>query len=230
MNIYCVNISKGMEPEAFEALQKYVRDEKQAQIRRFRFREDAIRSLLAELIVRTIIMDTYNIKNEQISFKKNEHGKPYIEELRDFHYNLSHSGDWVVCAADEAAVGIDVEQIKPIDLKIANRFFTENECKDILSKPEGERIEYFFDLWTLKESYIKACGMGLAIPLNSFEFRVEGESISFSTKRDEKDFYFKQYSIDDSYKLSVCSTHNRFPDKVVIRSVEDISAALELNR
>ncbi|MGB7606349.1 MAG: hypothetical protein WBL93_12835 [Lutisporaceae bacterium] len=82
---------------------------KQNQIRRFHFYDDAIRTLLSDLLVRTIIMDTYNIGNMQISFKQNQYGKPYIAGFSSFHYNVSHSGDWIVCITDEDTVDIDIE-------------------------------------------------------------------------------------------------------------------------
>jgi phosphopantetheine--protein transferase-like protein len=62
-----------------------------------------------------------------------------------------------------------VEEIKPIDLKIARRFFTKREHAHLLEWPEALRTERFFELWTMKESYIKLKGAGLSLPLSSFD-------------------------------------------------------------
>ena len=65
-------------------------------------------------------------------------------------------------------IGVDIEKIQLIDLKVAQRFFSEKEYEDLIAKTSSERIAYFYDLWTLKESLTKTLGIGLTIPLNSF--------------------------------------------------------------
>ncbi|MGE2643814.1 4'-phosphopantetheinyl transferase family protein, partial [Escherichia coli] len=120
--------------------------------------------LIADLLVRSLIIRKYSISNEEIEFKNNLYGKPYLHNFSNFEFNVSHSGDWVVCAVDKFSIGIDVELIKPIEFEIAKSFFAEAEYNDLLSIEPLRKLDYFYDLWTIKESYVKVLGEGLTIP------------------------------------------------------------------
>lgn len=95
-------------------------------------------------------------------FSYGEHGKPYFETFKDFHFNVSHSGNFVAAAFSESAVGLDIEVLRQSDLKIANRFFSEEE------KEYAKDNETFFHIWTRKEAFIKQTGEGMSRPLPSF--------------------------------------------------------------
>lgn len=98
-------------------------------------------------------------------------GKPRAENV---HFNLSHSGNLVICAVGEEAVGCDIEKIGEEIQGVAKRFFHRNEA-EYLQKFQGqERNEMFFRLWTWKESYIKMTGEGMRLPLQDFEILPEG--------------------------------------------------------
>ncbi|MDF9507965.1 4'-phosphopantetheinyl transferase family protein, partial [Bacillus cereus] len=76
-------------------------------------------------------------------------------------------------------MGIDIEQIRPIKLKDILKVFSEKEIEDLNLKTLADKYNYFYDLWTLKESYIKAIGTGFGTPFNSFTIRkIEGEDIT----------------------------------------------------
>lgn len=107
-----------------------------------------------------------------------------------------------------------MERIKDLNIKIADRFFSKEEVEDLYKIKKSERLKYFFDLWTLKESYIKADGRGLNIPLNSFSFRVIDNEIIFNTQNNLKNCFFKRYKIDQYYKLSICSLTPKFPKTI----------------
>jgi 4'-phosphopantetheinyl transferase len=153
-----------------------------------------------------------------LKFDYNEYGKPCILEPKDIHFNISHSGDWVVCAIDNKPIGIDVETIKPIDLNIARRFFTVEEYNHLMKKDEYNRIRYFYMLWTLKESYIKAIGKGLKIPLNSFSFTIENGNVNINTQNEFGPCFFYQKEIDNNHIISVCALNKELmPDIEVIK-------------
>ena len=61
-------------------------------------------------------------------------------------------------------------------MKLANRFFSHQESKALQKIPEDKQKEHFFEYWTLKEAYIKACGKGLSIPLDQFSFHLSDKS------------------------------------------------------
>lgn len=161
LETYILNIDKDLSKDDFERLLGLVSEKKKERILRFHMFEDAQRSLLGDILARYAICKRLGVKNKDLSFGENEYGKPVLIAPLRIHYNISHSGDWVVCAVDDNPVGIDVEVIKPIDFKIAERFFSRDEYLALMSQPEEIRLKYFYIVWTLKESYIKAEGKGL---------------------------------------------------------------------
>ncbi len=215
LKIYTVKINTQIEKHIFDELLSFLSSEQQKKILRFKRYEDALRGLTSNILLRFIIATSLNKKNDSIYIYNNEYGKPYIREVDNFNFNLSHSGDWVVCAVNNVTIGIDIEKIHDVDLNLSARFFSEEEHSYLVSLENTKRREAFFDFWTLKESYIKADGRGLSIPLNSFSFKIEGDYISFTTTNELKDCYFKQYYIDKEYKMSVCSLKPDFPEKPI---------------
>ena len=96
------------------------------------------------------------------------HGKPFFPARPELQFNLSHSGEMVLCALSTAPVGCDVETLGPARPELAARFFHPMEREYLDSLPEAEAAEAFTRLWTLKESYLKLTKRGLSRPLNSF--------------------------------------------------------------
>lgn len=111
---------------------------------------------------------------------KGEQGKPFLKAYPQIHFNISHGKDMVVCGVGDSPLGVDVEAVRPVKKNIFRRVLTEKE-QDWLRKSEKYRGEDgwyrdFFRLWTLKESYAKAMGKGLAVDFTSLEFLLsEGE-------------------------------------------------------
>ena len=198
-----------------------VDEDKQNRIKRYVQIEDARRSLLGELMVRLEIMRDLEIKNEDIHFYYNSYGKPFLKGLKNYHFNISHSGEWVVCVFNQSPIGVDIEKIMPIDLGIASRFFAKKEYDDLMERREEERLSYFYDLWTAKESYIKALGKGLTIPLNSFSIDVQFNNICMFGMNN-KEWGFKGYAIDPDYKMTVCAKTDQFPVQVTIKGENEI--------
>jgi len=214
-----VKIPKNIESHLFKQLSNLVSNEKKERMKRLLNSCDVNRTLIGDLLIRSLICQKYKINNEEIRFKYNEYGKPFVENFSDFHFNLSHSGEWVVCTTANFNVGIDIEKISEIEaLKLANEFFSEEEFYDISNINSDEQINCFFDLWTLKESYIKTIGKGLYTPLNSFSIKKESRALILY-KNIPKNFYFKQYNIDPNYKLSACATRDEFPQEIIIKDI-----------
>lgn len=115
-------------------------------------------------------------------FAENAHGRPHLTgPVLGAHFNVSHTPGMVVVAlSDDPDVGVDVEAASRASdaLKIADRFFSPDEVRDLRALPEAQQRDRFFDLWTLKESYIKARGMGLAISLSRFSFSFPDNAVA----------------------------------------------------
>jgi 4'-phosphopantetheinyl transferase len=136
-------------------------------------------SLVSRALVRYLIAEVTRQDPESLCFSTNEHGKPFLVGFPEIHFNLSHSHGAAVCAlCPNAPVGVDVEDMgRHTDLSIAKRFFSSYETA-LVSKASGaEKRKLFFDIWTLKEAYIKGVGKGLSIPLNSFSFNANETEI-----------------------------------------------------
>lgn len=221
IEIYAVKLNENLSKSEFEELAMHVSKDKYDRVKRFRKYEDAQRTLIADLMVRYSVCNKLNIRNDEIVFDKNEFGKPYLKNSDTFHFNISHSGKWIVCAVGNLPIGIDVEMIQPVDLNIAERYFSTMECRDLMNKSIRERTTCFYGLWTLKESYIKADGKGLSIPLDSFSIIFGNNAIRIETENKFKDCFFKQYDIDIGYKTAVCACSDEFPEKVSIWNVYD---------
>ncbi len=220
IEIYILKVEKKIGDNQFHQLLQFVDNDKQARIKRFLRWEDAHRALFADILIRNIIIEKTNLKNNEIVFSYNDYGKPFIINPDNFFFNVSHSGIWIVCAIDNMPIGIDVEHIRPIDFAISERFFSDEEHSDLIKKKESEKLSYFYTLWTLKESYIKALGMGLSIPLKSFAVKAYNNYIDLirSSEPNKGNIFFKQYKIHPNYKLAVCANNNRFPNDVIIKN------------
>jgi len=73
----------------------------------------------------------------------------------------------VACAVADSPVGIDIEPLKPVDYKLAESFCAKEEYLFLQQQPEETRLKHFYHFWTSKESYVKADGRGLSLPLAS---------------------------------------------------------------
>jgi 4'-phosphopantetheinyl transferase len=195
----------------------YLPGEEKRRIDRFRQPKDRLRSLAANMLTRTMIYRWHSGLKGRLRLLRDDYGKPYVLG-ESIHFNASHSGDWVVCTIDHQPVGIDIEQMLPIDLTIARRFFSPKEYMDLMNRSIDERLAFFYLLWTLKESYVKAVGKGLSISLKQFTIHVMESSIHMSSLDPQHDrrHHFTTYSIDPNYALSLCSTSKSFPDQVTM--------------
>jgi len=221
IEVYAIRVDDFIDDNTNNQLLSHISREKREQIKRFHFIEDAKRTLYGDLMARYLVCDKLKLSNSQLIFYKNEFGKPFLKDYSDFYFNISHSGVWVVCVIGEKEVGIDVEQIKPVDISIAKRFFSKNEYQNLMQRPEQFRVEYFYDLWTMKESYIKYRGEGLSIPLNSFDVCTGGDSLDNLSY-----LYFSQPLLDIDYKLSICSENALMSEKINIIEINLIKNTL----
>lgn len=223
MKIFALNSLEQIDDVTYRKLLISLPTEQQDRIKKFSRLAETKRALLTDILVRSIIVNELKISNKEIEFNINKYGKPLLERNCDFHFNISHSGDWIVCAVDSQPIGIDIEKIGPVELAIAAQFFSDEEFKMLMAKNFKDQPFFFFDLWTLKESYIKAIGTGVSTPLESFTvcFLEKGE-IAVKTGNKLTHWALKQYNLDPQYKMSVCSLHKAFPENIIIKKLKDL--------
>lgn len=202
----------------FEAAYAKASVERKLKTDRYRFRRDKNASLGAELLLRRAL-NRFGVSKPVFAY--GEAGKPYLAGEDGVFFNLSHSGRFVLCAASEHELGADIEAVRGADLKIAQRFFCESEAAHVAAQEtEPERNELFFRYWTLKESFLKATGVGLRLPLRDFEIVLDG-GISVRQSVDSRSFFFREYEEISGCKCAVCKTDAPFAAELQIVNIRD---------
>lgn len=245
--IYAVRMNEHSEQEELERIttwSKLVSVERSLRIARFRLWEDQWRSLAGDRLVQYVLREVYKLQDEQIIITKNKYNKPILLEY-GVHFNVSHSGKWVVAAFHTKPIGIDIELIARADMKLAEAMFTSGEYTELCTKLNGERDQLFYAIWTGKESYMKAVGKGLTIPLDSFSVTeavlnngivsISGSEQSIarqdrirypwtkSAVREAGEYTTSSYAwclrqceLDPAYKLTVCSVSSQWSANVQV--------------
>ena len=174
--------------------------------------DSAIRETLSAYLLLHKACEELGLNDLDNEIAVDEHGKPYFANARDRYFNISHSHDRVMCAIGDVPVGCDVQKIghkSERGMKLAKRFFTKEEFEKLMSiEDESERNRFFFEMWTLKESYIKCVGKGLGIALDSFSV-LEGST--------PDGFSLHSFVHSDGYRYSCtakkCVSENGFVSK-----------------
>ena len=214
LEVTALKLEKTVGDDIYAQLLTLVSDEKRKKAGRFRFEKDAQRTVLGDVMARCAICRHTGVRNSEIAFSENRYGKPMLQQPDGIHFNIAHSGNWIVCALDRFAVGVDVEVIKPIGQDIAKRFFSTREHEYIMGQAEPARTAEFFKIWTLKESFIKADGRGMSIPLDSFSILPEEADQSIRIVADVEVGFYQTY-LDSKSVFALCATHSLEP--VVVR-------------
>ena len=134
--------------------------------------------LVARVLARTVLGEKLGVPPASLRFTTNQWGRPELES--PLHFNLTHTEGLVALfVSDEHEVGVDTERLAraPTLLRLAPNVFAPKELADLAALPEADRPQRAVTLWTLKESYIKARGMGLALALDGFAFRFGDEGV-----------------------------------------------------
>ncbi len=136
--------------------------------------------ILARVGLRLILANELSCNTKDLAFTYGAHGKPSMEMplgVAPLHFNLAHSGGIAVLAITRSCpIGIDIEQHRKVDPKLAYRFFTNAEWMKISEAESQTQTELFFRFWTLKEALLKATGDGIQRGLDSFEIDFDDET------------------------------------------------------
>ncbi|HEX8286908.1 MAG TPA: 4'-phosphopantetheinyl transferase superfamily protein [Pyrinomonadaceae bacterium] len=155
-------------------LKHIISDDEKARAERFRHETDKTRYITARAFLRIILGKYLQINPRRICFGYNKYGKPSIsgDIPTNIKFNLSHSENLSLVAVTEIGeIGVDIERVKKsfVDLQMAMQFLTRREIKHFQTLSGAERDLFFFDCWTQKEAFLKACGTGFSLPPNQVE-------------------------------------------------------------
>ena len=178
-----------LSPAAVQALWPALSAEEKARAERLRFEADRHTFIAAHALLRAMLSAMGGRGADSWTFHQGRFGKPEPivgEGEQLIRCNLSHAkGMAVVAVAVGRELGVDVEPLdRRAPMEVATRYFTEEEQAYLRALPEARRGEGFFRLWTLKESFMKATGRGMDLPLSSFAFAVEPPSLLYSHAED----------------------------------------------
>ncbi len=175
-------------------MQSLLSSDEEAKAAQFRFERDRQHFIGARGILRTLLGRYLDADPHSVRFTYNAYGKPALEPFSQgrepaLRFNLAHSEDLVLYAfTTEGRLGIDLEYIRPdIDCEqLARHSFSAYEQATLLALPPEERLQAFYRCWTRKEAYIKARGLGLSLPLDSFDVSLKpGESAAVLDSRED---------------------------------------------
>jgi 4'-phosphopantetheinyl transferase len=142
----------------------------QQRMQRFHFAADSERYAVAHVNLRRILGAYLNLAPKKICFRNNEFGKPELAGETSLKFSLSHSKSIAVLAVDHAQpVGVDVEDVRPIEAEVANGHFSTTELSDLRALQGDAWLTGFYRCWTRKEAILKAEGVGLSRALDSFD-------------------------------------------------------------
>jgi len=214
---------------AYRAL---LNDREKTQEPRFYFAKDRRRYLVTRALVRTVLSRYARIAPCDWVFTENSYGRPEIDnaeaKLMQLSFNISHTHSLIVLGiTKDRELGVDVENVcaRQVSIDIANRFFAPEEVSALNKVPTPQQQDRFFEYWTFKESYIKARGMGLSIPLDKFSFHFPHEHVvALATQPELADdaagWQFWQFRPTSEYLVAVCAERKgALPPRVVARKV-----------
>jgi 4'-phosphopantetheinyl transferase len=178
--------------------------EERKRYERFHFEKHRHHFLVSRGLMRTMLARYARIKPEDLRFSKNPYGRPEIDDGNagtTLHFNLSHTDGLIACTVGwHRAIGVDVEDMqRRVEIsKIADRFFTPGEREVLHAMDPGMKRSRFFDYWTLKESYLKARGTGLSVPLDRLGFHLSEDhriSVTFDDRLNEEPEHWRFWTL-----------------------------------
>lgn len=192
---------------------RFLDDGELTRYHRFRTQGSRIQYSVARALLRTTLARYADITESDWRFETDAFGRPSVLEPREWRhlqFNLSHTDGLVACAVGvHCRVGLDVENIfRPIVISDLSHYaLATPEAASLDGTSEGARRSLFFRYWTLKESYMKAVGRGLSIPLDAFWFDLNRRppAVTFSDRcRDDPErWHFRDCAVGGAHQLAV---------------------------
>ena len=217
LDYYYMNVSCDCSGEQSLALYEKLSKDRKEKVDRLKRQELADKQILIGAFLEHCLCDYLEISDNTIEFGYNDRGKPYIKGSK-LHFNMSHSGDYVVLAVSDHPVGIDIERLRCGRLSVAKRCFCKEEYEDIINAgSEENQNRRFLEYWTLKEAYVKYLGEGLLVPLDSFRIvDVGSASVGILVKNDvlqiqkpdiwykDDKVYIRSFDFEYNYHVAIC--------------------------
>lgn len=184
---------------------------RQQKIALLRHEKDKARSLGAGIAL-DHALETYGLRERSIEYEFGEYGKPSLKYHPNIYFSLSHSGGYAICSIGDRPMGNDIERIQPGKLKVADHFFAQEELEWMYAVQDEEEVMCrMFRIWTMKESFMKATGQGISLPLGDFAVIMDEENGRIRVKHtvNAKYYHMKEYNEIPGYRVAVCCEESR---------------------
>jgi len=211
-NLYLMNLQP-FEEGRWRLFLPDLSSEQQKKATSCRFEPDKARSAASGWLMQYALRQA-GVPAEKQLLEKGPQGKPYLKQFPQIHFSVSHSAHWVVCAVSSDPVGVDVE-LPRCTMDVALRFFHPDELDGLDQLPFVEQRDQLNRIWTAKESFVKALGGGLTIPLSSFLVRLQGQNITLEQDLSPLPYQLHEYKPDAS-RICLCTTEDR-PELVLVQ-------------
>jgi 4'-phosphopantetheinyl transferase len=196
IKLFYYKITNRLEEEIFEHLLQQIPISLQQKILKYRNWQDAERSLAGNILLLKGLQSIGRVEYALDDLQYSGFQKPYFDDTISF--NISHSGEYVICALSEAnKVGVDVEAIKDIPIEDFTNLFANQEWEEVANATN--KLKAFYTLWTKKEAFLKAVGCGLSQPLN--EVVIENNRITW----ENQPWFLNEILLDQQHIAYICT-------------------------
>lgn len=227
MKVYLSSIEELKDAASYDAAFLRITEDRKSALVKYYAIEDRKRSIIAGLLLNYALYEyhfqaqfqTINSNKEeieQLSFdtllttelqlcqiNKKENGKPFCFNEPGFFYNISHSGECVICAVSDEEVGADIQVIKKnCSNSLAKKMMSEKEYLKFRTMDLEQQKKFLYYIWTVKESACKYTGMGLKQEFRNMEVDINAKQIYLL--KEQKTIFYKMLEVKNDYLLSVC--------------------------
>lgn len=203
MKFYKLFVEVGPWTVKDEELMVFLSNDQQKKVRKYRKAVDQKLSLYSALLI--IAGGKKVIGETRFSFElsQTETGKPFFVNYPTVYFNISHSGEVVICGFSNQTIGVDVEKIGKVYPEVISDSFHEVEQCRYMDSSNKEKT--FYEVWTRKEAYVKFDGSGIAQDLTLI-----------NTYKLQEELFFQSWN-EGGYQFSICSYKE---EKIVIINVK----------
>ena len=176
-------------------------------------KDHAFRSAAGSLLLAQMVCRISGYPVSSISIHRYPNGKPFLPDFPNLHFNITHTDHLAVLAIDNHLVGVDIEKVNVARMAVANRFFSEEEKEMLNNCPEDQRNQLFYKLWTIRESFVKAIGIGIFGTMGDFcpELNASGWQVKHT---DTGIWNIRHYNLYEDYLVALCSKNPVFPEEI----------------
>lgn len=225
MQIYVYRLDFFKKNKEFNRLKELFELYKGEEAEKFAFSEDIFRSVYSELLIYHVLDINYGLRIDEVRIGKNAYGKKFVAGYPFIHFNISHSGHWIVIALNNEEVGIDIQKEECICIDSINTYLGEQDHYRFVKKHKKKKM--FYQNWVIRESFLKAIGKGFSIPFSLNDIFINRENRQISNI--EHTYYYSIMDFQADYMLSVCQKKPVTNIEIIKVSEEKLTRLMSLH-